>query len=234
MEVSIVAGLSGAAASRGPTVIIDVFRAFSTAAYAFEAGAARIVLADAIDEARRLRESIPGSIVMGEDRGVKPAGFDLNNSPGEIRADPERVRGRTVIHRTTSGTRCARVASANGAGPILGSSLVVATATAAALADEDRVTIVASGLAGTSPALEDQIAAEAIAAALDGDRALLAGAGSRVAATERARELEAAGFIHPDDIGLCSAVDRFDFAMEARDEAGLLVLRPVSGSDRRR
>lgn len=233
MEVTIVAGLAGAAASTGPTVVIDVFRAFTTAAHAFAAGADRIVLADDIDEALLLGKAIPGSIVMGEDRGVMPPGFELNNSPGQIAADPARVRGRTLVHRTTAGTRCARAAFESGAGPILGGSLVVASATAAALAEASRVTVVVSGLSGSAPAEEDQIAAEALAAALTGDRAPLAAAGPRVAATDRAHELEAAGFIHPDDIRLCSEVDRFDFAMEARAEAGLLVLRPVSGSDRR-
>lgn len=233
MEVAIVTGLAGAAASTGPTVVIDVFRAFTTAAHAFAAGADRIVLADDIAEAVLLGKAIPDSVVMGEDRGIMPPGFELNNSPGQIEADPSRVRGRTLVHRTTSGTRCARAAFNSGAGPILGGSLVVASATVSALAAESRVTIVVSGLSGSAPVEEDQIAAEALAAALTGDRAPLLSAGRRVAATERARELEAASFIHPDDIRLCSEVDRFDFAMEARDEAGLLVLRPVSGSDRR-
>lgn len=221
-----VTGLAGAAASTGPTVVIDVFRAFTTAAYAFAAGATRIILADEVEEAVQLGKTIPGSIVMGENHGIRPPGFDLSNSPGEIVADPARVRDRTLIHRTTSGTRCARAAFEAGAGPILVASLVVASATAAALADKSRVTIVASGLSGLAPAEEDEIGAEVIAAVLAGDRTPLAAAGQRVKTIERARELEAAGFIHPNDIVLCAAVDRFDFAMQARNEAGLLVLRP--------
>ena len=54
--------------------MIDVFRAFSAAAYAFAAGATRILLAAEVDEARNIAGSTPDAILMGEVNGAKPDG----------------------------------------------------------------------------------------------------------------------------------------------------------------
>ena len=76
----------------GPTVVIDVFRAFSAAAYALAAGAEEIVLTETVAEAESVAHGMPGSVLMGEVNGVKPPGFHLGNSPGEIVASGERAR----------------------------------------------------------------------------------------------------------------------------------------------
>ena len=47
--------LDGAKKARGLTVVIDVFRAFSTAAYAFDRGASEVVLVAGVDDAFGLR-----------------------------------------------------------------------------------------------------------------------------------------------------------------------------------
>jgi 2-phosphosulfolactate phosphatase len=218
--------MAGAAAAIGPTVIIDVFRAFSAAAYALDAGATQLVLAETVDEATTLARSIPNAVLMGEVDGVRPDEFALGNSPGEIVANPGAVAGKTVVHRSTSGTRCARIAFANGAGPLYVASLVVASATAHALADAREVTVVASGIGGIEPAAEDDICGDLITELLLSGHADVAAAAERAAAHERAAVLRAAWFAHPDDIDLCTVGDRFDFAMEARQaHRGLTVTR---------
>jgi len=50
----------------GVVVVIDVCRAFTTAAYAFGAGYERILLAGMVAEALALRERFPDAQVMGE------------------------------------------------------------------------------------------------------------------------------------------------------------------------
>ena len=205
-----------------------MFRAYSAAAYAFAAGATRILLASEVEEARQLAAGIPDSVLMGEVNGVRPEGFDLGNSPGEIVAEPGLVAGRIVVHRSSAGTRCARAALANGARPVLVSSLVVASATAAAVADHHEVTIVASGIAGVEPAAEDSICADLIDALLLGGRADRAAAGEAVATHERARLLRESSFAHPDDVRLCSTVDRFGFAMMAVESDGAVEVSPTS------
>ena len=47
-------------------IVIDVLRAFSTAAYAFDRGAARIVLVGDPSEAFALRQRWPHAVLVGE------------------------------------------------------------------------------------------------------------------------------------------------------------------------
>jgi len=207
--------------------VIDVFRAFSAAAYAFAAGATRILLAAEVDEARNIAGSTPDAILMGEVNGAKPDGFHLGNSPGEIVENQHLIAGRTVIHRSSAGTRSARAALDNGAGPIFVSSLVVASATAAALKQANRVTIVSSGLSGHDVAEEDDICGDAIAAILHGNPPEMSAIGKRVANLDRARTLRSSDFAHPDDVQLCTDVDRFGFAMRAASVGRVVVVSPT-------
>lgn len=227
MQITHAFGIAGAVTATGPTVVIDVFRAFSAAAYAFAAGAGQIVLAERVAEALDLSKALPGSIVMGEDGGIRPPGFDLGNSPGEIFANSVKVSGRTIVHRSSAGTRCARAALRSGAEPLYIASLVVASATAAALRDESEVTIVAAGLGGTEPAEEDTLCATLLEQLLAGATPNVEQAGREAAATARAATLRDADFTHPDDVRLCCEVDRFEFAMQTSREDGLLVVRPA-------
>jgi 2-phosphosulfolactate phosphatase len=220
-------GIAGAAEATGTTAVIDVFRAFSAAAYALSAGARSIVLAETVAEATSLAESIPGAVLMGEVDGAQPEGFDVGNSPGEILADPGLVAGKVVVHRSTSGTRCARAAFANGASPLYVASLVVASATARALGRTHEVTIVAAGVAGRDLAAEDEICADILTELLLSGRADVAAAAERVADHPRADALRNAWFTHPDDIALCTVGDRFDFAMEATEASGRLTVGQV-------
>ena len=87
----------------GPVVVVDVIRAFTTAAYAFGSGAAEIYLVDDVEEALVFKDARPGTIALGENRGLRPAGFDFPNSPAMVsRVD---LTGRTLVQRTSAGTR---------------------------------------------------------------------------------------------------------------------------------
>lgn len=111
--------------AKGVVVVIDVLRAFSTAAYAFSRGAKEILLVGTVEEALALRSQIPHSKAMGEVGGLPPPGFDFGNSPTHI--DGEDLSGITLIQRTGAGTRGA-VRSQN-AEVLLAASFVVAGAT---------------------------------------------------------------------------------------------------------
>lgn len=63
------ANLKTCADARGVAVVIDVIRAFTTAAYAFAAGASDMVPVGTLDEARALRERFPAALLMGESHG---------------------------------------------------------------------------------------------------------------------------------------------------------------------
>ena len=78
MEIRIESLLEGAGRATGTVAIIDVLRAFTTAAVAFAGGAARIVMVGTVEEALSLRASDLGQVCMGEvvlnRRGVSAAG----------------------------------------------------------------------------------------------------------------------------------------------------------------
>ena len=84
MEVRIGSLLPGAREAEGTVIIIDVFRAFTTAAVAFSRGAEKIILVAEVEEALELRERGVGDLCIGEVAGERPEGFDFGNSPFEM------------------------------------------------------------------------------------------------------------------------------------------------------
>ena len=95
MEIRLGRLLAGAKNAEGTVVIIDVYRAFTTAAVAFLQGAKKIVLVADVDEALALRERGVGCWCVGEVDGKRPEGFDFGNSPHELsKVD---ATGRTLI-----------------------------------------------------------------------------------------------------------------------------------------
>ena len=114
----------------GAVVVVDVLRAFTTAAYAFAAGARRIWLVGSVDEALAMKAAHPGMLAMGEDLGRRVAGFDYSNSPAELAGAD--LGGRELVQRTSAGTR--GVVAASSAARRWCASLVCASATAAAVA----------------------------------------------------------------------------------------------------
>ncbi len=216
----------------GPAVAVDVVRAFTTAAFAFAAGASRIWLVDSVDAARELVGAHPAWLAMGEDRGIRPEGFALANSP--VLAGQADLDGRTVVHRTSAGTRGAVAAARAGAEPLLCASLVVASATAAMLRGGPVPVYVITGRfpdAPTSTGSEDEATArylEALRLGLaeptraDTVRAVLD-------CPDTASTLQLGGDnVHPDDIAACVDVDRFSFAMVAEPGEHGLALRAVT------
>jgi hypothetical protein len=103
MEIRIDSLLAGAERAVGVVVIIDVFRAFTTAAVALARGAAKIIIVSSVEEALALRSAGVGHFCMGEVRGRAAPGFDLGNSPFE--ASQVHFEGMTVIQRTSAGTQ---------------------------------------------------------------------------------------------------------------------------------
>lgn len=223
-----VTGIEGAGSAAGTAVVIDVIRAFTTAAHALAAGAGRIVCVAGLDEARSLRHShYPGAPLMGEERGLRPEGFDFGNETGQF--EPCDLGGAAMVQRTSNGTR--GLAAARGAAALLAAAAVTVTATARWLevhGDGRDLTLVTTG--HTS---EDRAVAEHLAALVGGAHpdpqalraAVLAAAHEHLALWTRPRTApERQAFL--DDIDRCAEVDRFDFAMVAeRDAAG----RPVLG-----
>ena len=91
-------------------VVIDVFRATTTIVTALARGAERIVPVSAEKEICRACKNYPDALLAGECMGEKIKGFHFGNSPFEFTHDA--VAGRTIIMRTTNGTKAVHKASA--------------------------------------------------------------------------------------------------------------------------
>ena len=209
----------------GAVVIIDVFRAFTTAAIAFDRGATEIVLVAEIDEALELHRRGVGDLLMGEVGGARPDGFDYGNSPHEIsQAD---VAGKTLVQSTRAGT--VGVAAASKADTIFLGSFVVAQATVDAVSQEEPeiVSIIAMGDQGVVRSDEDEHCGIYLRNVLEGRQPgfnavkelIMAGG-----ATEKFFDKNQPQF-HPEDVTLALEADRYDFAMKISREDGLLVAR---------
>ncbi len=171
---------------------------------------------------------------MGEDRGLRPDGFDFPNSPAMVRdAD---LSGRTLVQRTSAGTR--GVVAAVDATRLWAASLACASATARAVnaAGLGEPTYVITGRFEDRPELhgdDDVLAADLIERARLGEPlATRRHCPCALLATEEARQTLALGPEHcdPADIELAATVDAFDFAMEVeRTPHGLRLTARVPG-----
>lgn len=135
---------AGPVSPRDAAVVVDVLRATSTLAFALAAGAARVIPAATVEDARRLKQAHPDSLLCGERDGRRIEGFDLGNSPGEYR--PEVVDGRTLVFASTNGSQ-AMLAAAKARRRVPG-AFVTAAATARAVAGERSVVVICAGKLG--------------------------------------------------------------------------------------
>lgn len=221
---------SDAPEATGAVVVVDVLRAFTTAAYAFAAGAHRIWLVDTVEAALTLKASRPGALAMGEDGGRRIAGFDFANSPAEVAAAD--LAGRDVVQRTSAGTR--GVVAASAAQRRWCASLVCASATAAAVSASGLgpPAYVISGWRDAARTGEDDLVTARFIEQLRTGQPAEADAAAEAVRTSREAEVTLAlgpGHVDPRDVELATHVDRFDFAMEARvtrDGLELTAARP--------
>lgn len=199
MQVTIVRGHHPPPNPQGITVVIDVIRACTTCHEAFARGARRIYPVAEPAEGLALRTELPDALLAGEVDALPIAGFDMGNSPWQMRHAA--VAGRDVILRSTNGVAAA-LAARDSAGVLL-AGLVNAAATARWLRDRapPAVLLVASHPTGD----EDFACAEYI-------RGLLGGRGIPLAeAAARTRGAQAAGKflrgwrgLHPEDIAIAA------------------------------
>lgn len=210
--------LEGARAATGTAVVIDVFRAFTTAAFCVAAGAREIVLVRDPEEALAMKANDPALFLTGEVGGRPIAGFDAGNSPSAI--EGLKLEGRRVIQRSSSGTQ--GVVAAALAGQIYLGSFVTASATCRAVATGVEVTLVAMGDGGLTPCPEDELCGAYLEMLLRGGRIdpapMLA---------QLRWEREWPDWFPRRDAELACEIDRFDFALPVTREDGLLIARPV-------
>jgi 2-phosphosulfolactate phosphatase len=227
--------LAGARQAKGLVVIIDVMRAFTSAAFMMHLGASKIVLLAEPEAVLELKRD-KGYLAVGEVGGKRVPGFDLGNSPSHIlAAGRDLFAGRVVAQRTSAGVTgavAAAPAGQMGDGLILGSYV-----TAGAIARHihrlspapEIVSLVAMGSAGTEVTPDDEACADYLEHLLTGRAYDHVAALRRVVEHECTRKFLRADQAHfpPADPVYCLQRDLFDFVLAASLEDGQLVARRV-------
>lgn len=211
----------------GTVVVIDVLRAFTTAAYAFGAGAADITLVATVAEAFALRKSNPEMLIMGEVDGLPVEGFDLSNSPTEIASQD--LAGRHLIQRTSSGTQ--GVVLSRNANTLLTGSFVCARRTAQYLRGlaPDLVTFVITGYGPEGSGDEDAACADYIEALMRGEDPKAEPYLERVKKSSPGRLFAdpAKPEFPNSDLECALNLDHFDFAMLVRRRNGQPIMETI-------
>ncbi len=227
MEVRLGSLVRDAEEAEGVVIIIDVFRAFTTAAIALDHGVTQITLVAEVEEALELHGKGVGDLVMGEVDGKRPDGFDMGNSPFEI--TPVELAGKSIVQSTRAGT--VGVTAATRADSIYLGSFVVAQATVDAIRKEDPalVSIIAMGDQGRVRSDEDEHCALYLRNLLEGrnpDPAAVRSLIMEGGATQKFFD-ESQPQFHPEDVDLALEVNRYPFAMKVTREDGALVARKL-------
>lgn len=228
MTVEILQLLEGARNARGLTVIIDVFRAFSTACYAYGNNIQRIYPVGDIEKAYWLKQQNPEYILVGERNEQKPVGFDFGNSPSQLMAG--NLSGKTMVHTTSSGTQ--GIANATNAEEILTGSFVNAQAIIHYIRKQnpEKVSLVCMGYSCQYPTDEDTLLAVYIKNELEGIP------NDFPAMVEQIRKGDGARFFAPEkqdwapaaDFDLCLSLNRFNFVLKVEQENGVNYLEKIS------
>ncbi len=229
MEITIVHLHNGAEAARGLTVVIDVFRAFSTACYIMNNGAEKIIPVGSVEEAYQWKKENPGVVLVGERNERKCEGFDFGNSPTHL--EHIDFSGKTVVLTTSAGTR--GLVSATKATRLLTGSFVNAEAIAQYIEfnKPEAVTLVAMGYNAERPSQEDTFCAEWIKSRLEGTRLPLGPMVEVLRYGDGARLLDPANHLHSpaSDFDLCLDLNRFGFVLEAgKNKEGYMELQKIN------
>ncbi len=228
MNIQIYQLVEGATKARGLTVIIDVFRAFSLACYAFDKGPSAIIPVASIEKAYILKKANPSFFLMGERNEQKPEGFDCGNSPTELQKFD--IRGRTLIHTTSAGTQ--GIEAAKNASSIITGSFVNADAIVRYIQkmQPSDLSLVCMGYAAKHPSDEDTFCAEYIQAKLmglqynfeDKKNKLRTGAGARFFDPSKQ------GWSPESDFELCTRLSHFNFVLRAEFLGDLFMLNQIA------
>lgn len=225
MEITTGQLLEGARQAEGLTVVIDVFRAFSTACYAVDMGLGPLYPVGTLEEAFLLKEKMGDALLVGERNERRPGGFDLGNSPALLLRSG--FRGRPMIHTTSSGTQ--GIVNAIKAREIITGSFVNAGAIVRYIRKQNpsRVSLVCMGYACQYPTDEDTLCAEYLTRLLRGEET------GFEAMREVIRKGSGARFFDPasqewapaEDFDLCLRPAIFDFVLRAETGEHGLFLR---------
>lgn len=231
MHITLDSLKDGAKRATGTVIIIDVFRAFTTAAIAFNKGANSIFLTEKIEEAIKLKQNKISDITMGEVNGIKPLEFDYGNSPYEI-SIANNISGLNIAQSTRSGTLgISLAAKTNQTNNIFATGLMTAKSTTDIIKtrDLDNIYIVAMGNKGIEKTEEDEICALYIKSLLENkpiDKRYVIDFIMKSKSAKQFNDITQPQF-HPKDLDYALKIDSENFAMEITQKNKLLILKKI-------
>jgi len=227
MQIKTYEFVEGAQKARGLTVVIDVFRAFSLAAWVAGQGAETIIPVADPELGFQIKEKNPETILIGEREEKIIPGYDYGNSPLEILNID--FTGRTVVHATSAGTK--GLVHAINAKEIITGSFVNASAIIRYIRDKNpgQLSLVAMGYRAVESADEDMALAEYIENELKGKQNDFLALKERIKQGTGRRFFDPANLNSPpEDFDLCLDIDRFPFVLKVVPGNGLIRLQKIS------
>ena len=227
MKIKTFKFLEGAAEAEGLTVVIDVFRAYTTAAYLFAKQAEKIFIVSKVETAKKLKKELANPVLIGERRGIKLKSFDFNNSPYFI--SQHNFSGSQIILSTSAGTK--GIIAAEKADELITGSFVNIAAAADYIKRKkpEVVSLVAMGNNGMTEADEDNLYAQELEKILKGKEILTEAemknklrspAGDRFFREDTQLEMP------KEDFEYSLKINRFDFVIKAdKKENGIYQLK---------
>lgn len=204
-------------------VVIDVFRAFTTACYVLADKPASYRLATKSDAISQLASPFSDPFLIGKAEKGAILAYNIPNSPTRVKE--RQIAGRHVLHRTEGGAN--GVLMAKDTDIILAAGLVNADATARYIRKllNPKVTLLPMGHEGTTPSLEDGICAQYIQAKLQGrtidlvqhHAALKEGSGKYFFSADQWQYPQ-------EDFNRCLEIDHFSFSIKAEVKEGYAIL----------
>ncbi|RCW49225.1 MULTISPECIES: 2-phosphosulfolactate phosphatase [unclassified Halanaerobium] len=219
MKINIYELIAGAKKAEGLAVIIDVFRAFTTACYLFANGAENVYTVSKIETALKLKSKLDRPVLVGERGGKKLKGFDFGNSPYLI--DQHDFSKKEIVLTTSSGTK--GIISAENAEQIITGSFVNSASVAQYIKkiSPEEVSLVAMGIGGEKRAEEDLSCAVHLKNLLLGNKVierkelidrLQKSTGRRFFADDTQADMPEEDFYYSLDF------DKFDFVLKAEKQ----------------
>jgi 2-phosphosulfolactate phosphatase len=215
MKLNRLQGHHGATQATGTVVIVDVFRACTTACHGLDRGPACYWLTSSSASAARIASETSRPLLIGKPEKGSALGYHIPNSPTRVASVA--VEGRDIIHRTTAGAR--GVIAALHSDTVLLGCFANASATVARIGQlkPEVVSIVAMGHEGNEPTPEDDLCADYLAMKLQGQELDILPFFSALRSTSGAYFFGDTQDEYPSsDFAHCLELDRFDFAVEAR------------------
>lgn len=206
------------------TVVIDVFRAFTTASYVLARSPANYFLATKQEVILQLASRNNAHVVIGKnEKGTENQIYDIPNSP--TRVLDVAIFNHNILHRTNGGAN--GILNAQNTDLILAAGFVNASATVNFIKKQSlsTINIIPMGHEGKIPSLEDDLCAKYIGKKLMGEHfditpyisALKEGPGKYFFSEDQ--------WQYPrSDFERCLEIDRYNFAIKAKTQDNYAVL----------